>query len=335
MTLADVAREAGVSLATASRVLNGSDRAVGDDLRDRVQAVAERLNYSPSAPAQAVARGRTNVVGLVVPDIADPYFSTIAAGVIRRAEPHGLMVTLSSTSQRPEREAEYVAALRHQRARGVILVGSRTTESEPEEALRTEIDAFDAAGGRVVAVSQNRLSCDTVVLENRAGARELATRLTELGYRRFAVLAGPQNLLTARDRLAGFRDGLRRAGIGLSAADVVHGEFTRDGGHEAAVELLRRERGAECAFAVNDIMAVGAMAACREHGLGVHDLAVAGFDDIATLRDITPGLSTVRIPLEKLGEAAFDMLVDADRRQRRLRRFSGQVVLRDSTPQRG
>src|SRR5690606_5948009 len=130
VTLLDVAKAAGVSLATASRALNGSTRRVRPDLQERVLAAAEALHYSANAQAQAMARGRTNIVGLVLSDVADPYFSSIAAGAIRAAEEEHLVVTMTCTFGREERELDYLAALRGQRARAVIIVGSRVQNRE-------------------------------------------------------------------------------------------------------------------------------------------------------------------------------------------------------------
>lgn len=339
VTLSDVAREAGVSLATASRSINGSSRRVREELRDKVLAAAARLNYSANAQAQAMARGHTNVVGLVVHDIADPYFSSIAAGVMRGAEEHRLLVTVGSTARRPERELDYLESLRGQRGRAAILAGSRVEDAKLQEALTREIQAFESGGGRVVVISQQRLPVDTVVIENRSGARALATELVALGYRRFGVLAGPRNLLTARDRLEGFRDGLSKAGAPAPEV-VVRGEFTRDGGYAAMSELLDAADGGvggiECVFAVNDVMAVGAMAACRDRGLSLPgDLALAGFDDIVTLRDVHPGLTTVRLPLEEAGLLALELVLTAEEGAApRQRRIKGEVVVRASTPAR-
>jgi LacI family transcriptional regulator len=331
VTLMDVAREAGVSLATASRAFNGSTRRVREDLRQRVFAAAEKLDYSANSAAQAMARGRTNVVGLLVRDIADPYFSSIAAGVMRAADGRGLLVTLASTLNDPAREVEHLASLRGQRCRSAILVGSRVQGRALEERLEQEITAFEGTGGRVVTISQPRLPVDTVVPENRAGARSLALELVALGYRRFAVLAGPTRLLASKDRVQGFRDGLAVAGV--TAPVVVSGEFSRDGGYDSMNELLDRGNGIDCVFAVNDVMAVGAMAACRQRGLELpRDLALAGFDDIVTLRDVNPALSTVRLPLEDMGRLALD-LVESERQQTpRVVKVKGEVLLRASTP---
>src|SRR4051794_26406 len=290
VTLSEVARVAGVSLATASRALNGSaDRKVREDLVKRVQWAAEELNYSPNAHAQAMARGHTNVVGLIVSDIADPYFSTMAAGVIRQAEAHGLLVTMAITQRSTDREIEYVETLRQQRARAVIIAGSRVDDRDALQRLGAEIESFERNGGRVAMVSQRRLPVNTVQIENRAASRDLAEALHTRGYRRFAVLAGPRGLLTARDRFTGFREGLTK--LGCDSPQVVHGEFTRDGGYDTMGELLADEHDVDCVFAVNDVMAVGAMAAMRERDIQPgRDIGIAGFDDIVSLRDITPGL---------------------------------------------
>src|SRR5215218_4358468 len=173
VTLSDVAAEAGVSVATASRALNGSSRRVRDDLGQRVRAAAERLNYTPNAQAQAMARGATTVVGLLVHDISDPYFSAIAAGVSRAAEDLGLLVLLGSTRGRPEEELRYLTTIRAQRGRAAILTGSRRDDPAHLQRLAAEVEAFGRAGGRVVAVTQARLPVDTVVIENRASATAL------------------------------------------------------------------------------------------------------------------------------------------------------------------
>jgi LacI family transcriptional regulator len=331
-TLADVAALAGVSLSTASRVLNGSTRRVSDPRRQRVLDAAAEVGYSANAAAQAVARGTANTVGLVVSDIADPFFSSIAAGLMRAAESHRLVVTMACTFHQPERELDYLAALRGQRARAAVLVGSRVDDRALHHRLSEEIASFERAGGRIVMVSQPKQPVDTVVIENRAGARELAKELCALGHRQFAILAGPPELLTARDRVAGFRQGLERSGAALPSANVVHGPFTRDGGYAAMHDLIRRGLRAACVFAVNDVMAVGAMAALRDQGLRQPaDIAVAGFDDIEWLRDVVPSLTTVRLPLSDTGAWALDLVLQPRAERPRVRRVQGEVVLRAST----
>lgn len=330
-TLSAVAREAGVSLATASRVLNGSTRQVRPQLRARVLEAAATLGYTANAAAQAMARGHTDMVGLVVHDITDPYFSAIAAGVSTAAESAGLLVTLACTWGSAEREVAHVAALHGQRARAVVVAGSRSDDTSALERLGEALARFEASGGRCAMVSQRRLPVDTVVCANRAGARALAEALVGLGHRRFGILAGPLHLATVQDRVAGFREGLARAG-GIAVPGAVAADaFNRDGGYRA-LHALHDADGLDldCLFAVNDLMAVGALSALRERGL-LGRIGVAGFDDIATLRDITPRLTTVRLPLEELGAAAMAMAIQPPADTPRRRIVGGEVVLREST----
>ncbi|SMD27537.1 LacI family DNA-binding transcriptional regulator [Kibdelosporangium aridum] len=330
VTLAQVAQRAGVSLATASRVVNGSERMVGARFRERVLAAAAELGYTANAFAQAVARGRSDVVGLVVPDIQDPYFSVIAAAAMEVVEPSGEMM-LGTTLRRQEQELRYVTTMRARRARALIMVGSRTTDNAHTRRLAEAIAEFTASGGRVVAVGQDKLGADTVLPQNRASAKDLALALVERGHKTFGVLAGPDSLLTARDRVEGFTDGLSERGKRPNV--TVHSDFTRDGGYQAMSELLDRRSKPGCVFAVNDVMAIGAMAAVRERGLTVpDDVAVAGFDDIPTLRDVAPSLTTVRLPLADMGRMAASMaMADQPGEQRRVIRVKGEAILRDST----
>jgi len=333
-TLHEVAREAGVSLATASRSLNGSSRKVNDEYRQRVLAAAAKLNYSPNLSAQAVARGSTSTVALLVSDITDPYFSSIASGVIETAEAHGLIVTMAVTGRSAERELELVRALRGQRPRVMVLTGSRSEASLPQAALVAELEAFARTGGRVVLISQEGLPFSTVVVDNYLGARALANSLVGQGYRRFAAVGGARDLITSRDRLAGFADGLAEHGIAIHPDYIVRGEFTRDGGFEAATALLANGLDQiDLVFAVSDVMAIGAMSALREAGIDVpRDVAMAGFDDIATARDVNPALTTVHIPLADLGRQAVELaLSDAALTFDEVVTVGTRVVLRAST----
>ena len=331
-TLHDVAREAGVSLATASRSLNGSTRKVNEEYRKRVLDAAARLDYSPNLSAQAVARGTTTTVALLVADIADPYFSSIAAGVIDEADGERLIVTMAATERDPVRELELVRTLRGQRPRVMILAGSRPTSDPTDGALGDELRAYERSGGVVVLISRNELDLRTVLVDNRAGAESLARELATIGYRRFAVITGGEGLRTAADRVEGFRAGLSAAGLELRDDEVIRAAFTRDGGYDGMQRLLDRGlEGVEVVFAANDVMAVGALSAIRDGGLvpGV-DVAVAGFDDIPTVRDVTPALTTVRVPLEEIGRRALRLaLGDADAAADPVHT---EVVLRESTP---
>ena len=331
-TLQDVAREAGVSLATASRSLNGSARRVKDEYRARVLAAAELLNYAPNLQAQAVARGRTNAVGIIVADVTDPYFAQIAGGIIKATDAGGLVATMSVSSRDPEREVQLVGALRGQRPSGIVLVGSRVTDTAVTDRLEAQLRDFEAEGGHVVLVSQAGLPFDTIAFDNAEGAGALAVRLAGAGYRSPVVLAGPERLMTSRERAEGFILGYAAAGHPYDSIEVVHAEFTRNGGYDAMGRVLEHEERPDVVFAVNDVMAMGAMARLREAGLEPgRDVAIAGFDDIETLRDVSPGLTTVRLPLEQGGTTAVDLIRHRTGVQS-LVRLPAEVVVRASTP---
>jgi LacI family transcriptional regulator len=333
VTLAEVARWAGVSLATASRALHGSvGRTVGPELRARVRAAAAELNYSPNANARAIVRGTTTTVGLVVHDIADPAAAAIASGVMAAANERDLIVTIGSTMSDPLTEIRHVEALRRQRARAIILAGSRSSDPGHSDSLADELIGYSVGGGHVAVIGQQLLPVNTIVIDNAGSARRLARALVSLGYRRFAVLAGPESMITSEDRLNGFRQGLSDANLELPEENVIEAQFTRDGGYVAMTELLDREIEVEAVFAVNDVMAVGAMAAIRESGISVPgEIAVAGFDDIETLRDIAPPLTTVHVPLEDMGFTAAQLALDEHSGEPRLHRVRTSIVLRAST----
>ncbi len=334
VTLQDVADRAGVSLTTASRVLSDGPRRVGSQLASRVHQAVDELGYTANLQARAVATGQSSMVGVVVHDIADPYFASIAAGLMDVANPLQLLVCLSSTSQREAGERAYVALMRAQRARAVIIVGSRSDDRAMLANLRAEIAGFTRSGGHVACVGQDLLGIDTILPENAAGAEALARALVVQGHRTFAVLAGPPDLLTAQDRLAGFLAGLAAHQVSVDPRSVVHGAFTRDGGYEAMSTVLATDGDRpDCVFAVNDVMAVGALARARAAGLSVpDDIGLAGFDDITTLRDVYPPLTTVRLPLARMGAmAARLVLTETNADRPRVLPVPGEVILRDST----
>jgi LacI family transcriptional regulator len=315
--------------------LNGT-ASVRADLRERVVSAAAELAYAPNAHAQALAGGTHRTVGVICHDVSDPYFAAIAGGVMRVATDNGLLVMMASTFRDPDREVAYVSNLRAQRASAILLIGSAFEDRAWERAMAAELEPYRRGGGQVAAVSRHRgLKIDTVQPDNKGGAVKLAEALVGLGHRRFAVLAGPRQLSTVVDRLGGFTTGLAERGVELRDEDIFEAAFTREGGYQATKELLaaRKRKLPTCIFAVTDVMAIGALTALREEGVSVpDDISVAGFDDIPVVRDLTPALTTVRLPLEELGERAMDLAIKGSGGARaRTVRLSGEVVLREST----
>ncbi|MGN6406979.1 MAG: LacI family DNA-binding transcriptional regulator [Curtobacterium sp.] len=332
--LEDVARAAGVSVATASRALNGSTRRVRPEHSERVAAAAAELGYLPDAHAQAMARGTTTVVSLVVGDITDPYFAEIASGAMRAADRAGFVLVITSTGGEPEREATVLQSTAVLRPRAVVLAVSRRTDGSAESGIRTLHDR----GASVVALVSDDSEgpgidvATPLTIRNRTGAAALAEALVDEGHRDFVVLAGDPDVVTARTRTAGFVAGLAGRGLELPGTSVTAGPFTRDGGYTAMARLLASGHRPGCVFAVNDVTAVGALAAIRDHGLEPGaDVAVAGFDDVRMLADVVPALSTVRLPLDTIGETAVRRALGEDVPTV----FDGEVVLRASTRRTG
>lgn len=325
VTLNDVAREAGVSLATASRVLNGSTRKVADSYRERVREAADRLGYTANIAAQTTARGTSPTVALLVADIADPYFGIVASGVARGADEEGLIVTIAVTGRDPERETRLVRALRGQRPRGLILAASRSHDEDP--VLRRELDALEGLGGRVVVFGAT--SGRNVTIDNEGGARMLGQHMAALGYLRAIALCAAEGIRTSDDRLTGFRDGFTANGGVIDR--VYRGDFRRESGVALMNQALADGVSpGTMIFGMSDVIAIGAMTAARDAGLTIGaDVAFCGFDDVPAAHDVSPGLTTVHIPLEELGYAAFRQIVSEDD----VPVPHLEVIVRESTPE--
>ncbi|MFI9788983.1 LacI family DNA-binding transcriptional regulator [Kitasatospora sp. NPDC051984] len=336
VTLGDVARHAGVSLATASRALNGSARSVTEELSAKVRASAEALGYLPNAPAQALARSSGATIGVLLHDVADPYFGGIARGVGDAAARAGLLSLVTSTDGDPRRELEAIRMLHAHRVRAIILAGSAYNDTAVIQQLDEALAAYQEQGGRVAAITDHGPLYDTVEVDNKAGAAALTRALAQLGHRRFAVITGPERMRVAEDRLDGVLDALHELGLEAGEGMVRRAEFTREGGRAAMARILdvAQESGTPlptAVIALSDICAAGVLAELRDRGISVPgDVSVAGFDDIPLATDLAPALSTVRLPLATMGEFAVRLAL-REGRETDASTASAEVVLRDST----
>jgi LacI family transcriptional regulator len=306
---------------------------VRSELAERVRQAARDLRYVSNAPAQALARATTSVVGLIVHEVDDPYFSAIAAGAMRVATEHGLLTMLANVFHDPSLEIDYVRRLQAQRARAVVLTGSGYAEDGYTRALGEALEEFARGGGRVACVTDHGVSYDTVLPDNRGGGAQVAKLLHDLGHRRVGVISGPPLLMTVRLRLEGFRRAWRAFGSTLPAQLVVDGDFTRAGGYAALPGLMEATPRPTAVFALNDMMAIGALAAARDElSLRVpEDLSIVGFDDVALTADVTPTLTTVRLPLEEIGAHAVRLVLRPPSEPTRIIRVAADLVARNST----
>lgn len=329
--LLDVAQTAGVSLATASRALAGRD-GVRPDLAERVRDAATALGYVPNAHARALAGATPAMVGLIVHDVADPYFAEIAKGVLRVADQHDLMVLIHQSERQPETELARIRSLRAHRVGSVVLAGSGYVEPAMEAAAAAELLAFRAAGGRVALVGRHHIPVDAVLPDNHAGGETIARHLVELGHRRIGIVAGPPELSTVSDRLAGVRDAVASAGLGPSTVTVEHDAFSREGGVVATRRLISRAADVTAIIAITDVMAIGALETLRVAGRSVPgDISLTGFDDVTVAADLAPALTTIRLPMADLGAMALELTLRAPAVRPRRRRTGHELVVRAST----
>ncbi|WP_297742216.1 LacI family DNA-binding transcriptional regulator [uncultured Tessaracoccus sp.] len=311
VNLKTIAEQAGVSLATASRVLSGSDYPVKDELRERVERVAAELDYVPNANARGLLQGRSQTVGVLVGDVSDPFFSTMIGGIHEVAAKAGYMVTVVNTYRDPGNELDVLRRLRAQRVDVMIVAASGLDDPIHSEALEKSLAAFVKGGNSAVLIGPHEVSADLSVsridVNNRLAARQVAEHLHELGHRRVALLAGETNLLSMADRVAGFRDVFGDELVVRRAAP------TRDGGHDACVELLDSDDAGLTAIATTaDQMAFGVLACLRERGISVPEqMSVTGFNDIEFARDTVPPLTSAHLPLDEVGRLAMDMGIKA------------------------
>lgn len=297
-TIIDVARRAGVSIATVSRVLNGG-APVHEATRRRVEQAVAELGFSPNGLARALHSKRTRSVGLLVPDISNPYYPELARGVEDVASQHGYSVVVCNTDGRPDKRREYMRVLREKRVDGVILAGGATEE---DQAQPISGESWPA----VVGIGYRLPGCVAVGIDNVRAAYEATTHLVQLGHRRVALIAGPLRRLSIRDRVAGYRQSLLEHGIEPDPALIQEGDFRPASGYSAARALLALPEPPTAIFAANDRMAIGAMAAVIDAGLRIpEDVALVGFDDTPLSAYIRPALTTVKVPSYEMGAAAM------------------------------
>ena len=294
-----------MSIATASRVLNGSSHPVSEATRSRVLAAADELGYRPSELARALVKRTSRIVGVLVGDIVDPYFAEIARGVEDVATSVGHLTMVCNTDRRPAAELAHLDVLRDYHAAGVVFAGSGYEQAAEASALRAAVADLQERGSVVVALAVRDLDCPSVLVDNRAAARAATEHLLELGHRRIAFVEGPAGLHTSVHRLEGFR-----AAIAAAGADsvVLPGGFEFEAGAAAAETLVAGEL-PDAVLGVNDEVAIGLLTGLRRGGVDVPgQVSVAGIDDTRPARLVD--LTSVSLPLHELGESAARVILE-------------------------
>ncbi|MGI9107224.1 MAG: LacI family DNA-binding transcriptional regulator [Pyrinomonadaceae bacterium] len=305
MRIKDVAREAGVSTATVSHVINKT-RYVSDETRERVLRAIERCDYYPNAHARSLASGRSNTLGLLVSDISNPFFPELVKSFETAAFERGYDLILSNTNYDAARTSHYVQRLIERKVAGVALMTSELDPALIDELARRQVCVvfldLGSAGHRM----------NNVVVDYGTGIEEAIRHLVALGHREIAFVGGPRHLRSALKRLDAFRASLERHLLPSAQPQVYDGDFKLDGGRRVAREML--ERGREqiptAVVVANDMMALGMMQEFRAGGVEVpRDVSIVGFDDIAFAALAEPPLTTVSLPREEVGRCALEALI--------------------------
>lgn len=326
--LVDVAEAAGVSLASASRAITGGS-GISAEVAAHVRSIAQQLGYEPNMHARGLAGGLVPTIGLVVHEIGDPYFSDIASGVIRSAAVEGRSVQIAQADRTPESELAQVEALLRQRIGSIIIAGSGYADERLEQKMAETLAEFALMGGRAAVIGRHHLPVDAVLPDNFGAGVAVGEHLTVLGHRRIGVVAGPLDLNTVADRIAGIREGTKSADVELT---VVSQAFTREGGIEGARALLDED--VTAIVGLNDAMAIGILSELRRNDVAVpQDVSVVGFDDIAVAADLAPALTTARIPMVEMGQHAVSLILrPATDEPRTIATSHALIVRRSSGP---
>lgn len=300
-TLQDVAKKAGVSPMTVSRVINQSGYASAD-VRERVQTAIEALGYRPNTLARSLRLRRTHTLALILTDITNPFFTTVARGVEDAASQAGYTVLFGNSDESLEKQAGYLETILQKQVDGILLVPAGGSAEAPER-MRRQGTPFVLLDRRLPGVD-----CDVVRCDSREGAYRLTRLLMELGHRRITLLNGPREVFTSDERAAGFRQALQEGG--MTQPTILSGAFTQEAGSAMTGQALERHPCPTALVAGNNFLAIGALKALRAAGYSVPgDMALVGFDDLPQAMVVDPFLTAAVQPAYEMGRRAAELLL--------------------------
>lgn len=304
VTIKDIARKANVSYATVSRALNNKE-GVNEETRQRIIRIAQEMGYKPNAIARGLVKRHTNTIGLVIPDITNPFFPEVARGVEDAANEQGYSILLCNTNWEQEREETYINLLMEKRVDGIIIAPISKDTNYIEDLLGDHFPLVYVS--RVPEGTQNSF----VVIDNTRGGFLATKHLIEQGYKKIGYIGGTKGSASSQDRFKGYQLAFEKYGIEYEPRFIVSGDFKRETGYNIMKKLLEGPEYPDAVFAENDLLALGAMQAIREKGLKIpQDIAVVGFDDIPFASFPEVQLTTICQPKYEMGRIAAQILMD-------------------------
>lgn len=327
-TIKDVAKKAGVSVATVSHVVNGT-RYVSDQFKAKVRSAMEELDYQPNAVARSLRKKESKIIGLMIPDNTNPYFAEIAWSIEYASRKQGYSVILCNSDENVEKESSYIDVLIENQADGIIIVAAGKSSVNFQKLLERKVP--------VVMVDRDspNVKTDSIQINNEVNGEMATDHLISLGHKLIACITGPREITPSFDRLDGYKKALSKNKLPINDDFILRGDFKPHGGYLAGCKLLEIKDRPTAIFACNDLMAYGVMHAAVEKGICVpDDLSVIGFDDIYLSTYINPPLTTIKQPRIEMGEEAVFCLIQRIKNPDRLARniyLDAALVIRAST----
>ena len=327
VTIKDVAKEAGVSLMTVSRVINNKEH-IAAATREKVQAALEKLNYMPNISARNLVLQKTDFLGIVVPDISNPFFGDLVKAAEKIAKSRGYSIILGDSDGDISAETEYIEAFRGRMCEAIILVAPRSEDAVLQD-LNKKIP---------VILVDRKIEDDEMIqvyLDNAQGALSAVRHLLEQGHRRIGFVMGPENVPNSHRRKAGYINALKEFGLEYDSDLEFQGEFNVETGKEAFKKFIKLKNPPTAVFNSNDLMAFGFVTAARDAGYSIpEDFSVVGFDDIFLSSLMDPPLTTVKYPYVEMGIQAINMLLDSIDNNTRVKmneKLKHELIVRKST----
>mgnify|MGYP001197175709 CR=1 FL=1 len=311
-TIIDVARQAGVSPTTVSRVLNNDPHAVGAETRERVLKVVQELNFTPNPLAKGLLGVATHLIGVIVGDASDPYYANIVKGISDTAQNEGYLTIVCNTDRDPQIELRFLNAILHYSADGIVFASGGSVLPDHQEQFQEIVETLKLRNVPVVALGNRDLNVPQVSIDDVQAAQDMTEYLIELGHRRIGFILGPTGMITSQRRFEGYRRTLEKHGIPYNPSLVMEGDFTFESGLQAANQLVDQNPMVTAVFASNDREALGCLFGLKQKGVSVPDqVSIAGFDDIEMLQFVSPSVSTVRVPMYEIGAMGIKQLLKA------------------------
>lgn len=329
VTIKDIANKANVSITTVSRVINNKKEGIGEETRKKILQIIEELDYSPDSIARSMKTKKTKSIGLIIPDIRNPYFPELVRGVEEIANQSNYDVLLYNTDGSEHKELESLKLIKENKVDGIIFTSSNTT-------------TFDAGNKRYINNDSSVIFIDRApeggtysgVFLNNVKAGYIATKhLIDLNHKNIGCITGPKQVQNSEERLNGYKKALNDAGINVNEDIILTGDYQMHSGYEAAKKLIKN-RSVTAIFALNDLMAFGVYKAAQELGVKIpNDISIVGFDNLSFNELLTPKLTTIDQKVSKMGQAAARLLLNriAGEKQNKSIYLEPQFIIREST----